>query len=73
MAKSYSEDLRERVIEVVEAGATGHAAAVRFKVSVSSVIRWVQRWRESGEIAARPRGGSASPLEDHEGLARLGE
>jgi transposase len=28
----------------------------------------VQRWRASGEIAARPRGGSASPLEDHEAV-----
>ena len=68
MAKSYSEDLRERVIQVVEAGATRHAAAVQFRVSVSSAIRWVQRWRASGEIAAKPRGGSDSPLEDHEAV-----
>jgi transposase len=74
MPKSYSEDLRERVIEAVEAGATRHAAAAQFRVSVSSAIRWVQRWRASGEIAAKPRGGSDSPLRDHEavllGLAR---
>jgi transposase len=68
MPRSYSVDLRERVIETVEAGATRHAAAVQFKVSVSSAIRWVQRWRASGEIAAKPRGGSDSPLEDHEAV-----
>jgi transposase len=68
MPKSYSEDLRERVIESVEAGATRHAAAAQFKVSVSSAIRWVQRWRASGAIAAKPRGGSLSPLEDHEAV-----
>jgi transposase len=75
MPKSYSEDLRERVIQVVEAGATRHAAAAQFRVSVSSAIRWVQRWRASAEIAAKPRGGSASPLEDHEAvlLALAGE
>ena len=75
MPKSYSEDLRERVIAAVEGGATRHAAAAHFKVSVSSAIRWVQRWRASGEIAAKPRGGSASPLEDHQGvlLALAGE
>ena len=67
MPKSYSEDLRERVVEAVEAGASRHAAAAHFKVSVSSAIRWVQRWRASGEIAAKPRGGSTSPLEDHQG------
>jgi len=66
MPKSYSEDLRERVVEAVEAGATRHAAAAHFKVSVSSAIRWVQRWQASGEIAAKRRGGSLSPLEDHE-------
>jgi transposase len=75
MPKPYSEDLRERVIEAVEAGATRHAAAAQFKVSISSAVRWVQRWRASGEIAAKPRGGSASPLEDHEAvlLALAGE
>src|SRR5260370_37921086 len=66
MPKAYSQDLRERVIKAVEAGQTRHAAAARFKVSVSSAIRWVQRWQFSGETAAKPRGGSTSPLEDHE-------
>ena len=68
MPKSYSQDLRERVVEAVEAGATRHAAAAQFKVSVSSAVRWVQRWRASGEIAAKPRGGSTSPLEQHEAV-----
>jgi transposase len=65
MTKAYSEDLRERVIAAVEAGATRRAAAARFKVSVSSAIRWVQRWQTDWAIAAKPRGGSVSPLEDH--------
>jgi transposase len=66
MPKSYSRDLRERVVEAVEAGATRHAAAAQFRVSVASAVRWVQRWRGSGEMAAKPRGGSVSPLDDHE-------
>ena len=65
MAKAYSEDLRERVIAAVDAGATRRAAAVQFKVSISSAIRWVRRWQADWEIAAKPRGGSISPLEDH--------
>lgn len=68
MVRPYSEDLRERVVEAVQAGATRHAAAARFKVSVSSAIRWMQRWQASGEIAAKPRGGSDSPLEDHQAV-----
>src|SRR5436305_14930415 len=65
MAKAYSEDLRERVIAAVDAGATRRAAAVQFKLSISSAIRWVRRWQADWEIAANPRGGSVSPLEHH--------
>jgi len=63
MPKSYSGDLRERVIEAVEAGASRREAAERFEVSVSSVVKWVQRWHESRSAAPKPRGGSVSPLE----------
>jgi len=65
MAKPYSQELRERVVAAVEAGATQQAAGDRFGVSDSSAIRWVQRWRSSGELAAKPRGGGISPLEAH--------
>jgi transposase len=63
MPKSYSGDLRERVIEAVEMGASRHEAADRFEVSVSSTVKWLQRWRESRSAAPKPRGGSVSPLE----------
>lgn len=63
MPKSYSADLRERVIEAVETGASRHEAADRFEVSVSSAVKWLQRWRESRSAAPKPRGGSVSPLE----------
>jgi transposase len=63
MPKSYSCDLRERVIEMVAAGASRHEAAEHFGVSVSSVVKWMQRWSDSGSVAPKPRGGSVSPLE----------
>ncbi len=63
MPKSYSGDLRERVIEAVEMGASRHEAAERFEVSVSSAVKWLQRWCESRSAAPKPRGGSVSPLE----------
>lgn len=65
MPKSYSGDLRERVIEAVESGASRHEAAERFEVSVSSSVRWLQAWREDRRARPKPRGGSVSPLEDH--------
>jgi transposase len=65
MPKAYSGDLRERVVAAVEAGEPRRAAARRFEVSVSSAIKWAARWRATGSAAAKPAGGSRSPLEDH--------
>lgn len=64
MPKAYSYDLRERVIEAVETGASRREAAERFEVSVSSAVKWLQRWRDRKSAAAKPRGGSVSPLEE---------
>jgi transposase len=55
MPKAYSEDMRERVIAEVESGASRREAAEEFEVSASR--------RLSGRCAAKPRGGSISPLE----------
>jgi len=57
MVKSLSKDLRVRLIEAVSAGASCRKAAARFGVSPSSAIRWVSRWRRTGEMEARRQGG----------------
>src|SRR6266403_3876267 len=71
----YSGDLRKRLIEAVDAGASRREAAECFEVSVSSAVKWLQRWRESRSAAPKPRGGSISPLEEFaaEVLALIGE
>src|SRR5205809_6604922 len=65
MPKPYSIDLRGRVIEEVESGASRREAAERYGLSPSVVVIWVQRFEETGSVAAKPSGGSTSPLEDH--------
>jgi len=65
MPKPCSQDLRERVLEAVEAGASRREAAECYEVSASSAIRWMQRWHATGNVAAKPSGGSVSPLEKH--------
>src|SRR5258708_23158617 len=65
MPRSYSNDLRARVIEAIEAGASRREAADQYELSPSVVVIWAQRWEETGSVAAKPSGGSTSPLEEH--------
>ena len=65
MPKPCSVDLRERVLEAVMAGASRREAAERFEISASSAVKWLQRFDETGSIAAKPTGGSTSALEEH--------
>ena len=58
----YSNDLRVRVIRVVEGGVAARAAARQFVIGDATAIRWVKRWRETGSFEARSvRGQSRSP------------
>ena len=57
MAKSLSEDLRERFIAAVETGMSRRAAAKRFGVAAASAVRWAREWRTSGTKRAKPQGG----------------
>lgn len=58
MARSYSMDLRERVVAAVERdGLSRHQAAARFGVAASSAIKWVRRFRETGSVAPGQVGG----------------
>jgi transposase len=61
----YPGEVRTRVIDFVEEGGSRREAAEQFDVSVSSAIRWVQRFRENGTFEPMPSGGSSSPLEKH--------
>ena len=57
MVRPLSNDLRDRVVARVAAGETVRSVAAVFGVSVSSVVKWSQRWRATGSAAARPMGG----------------
>jgi transposase len=61
----YPGELRARVIRFVEGGGSRREAAEQFDVSVSSAIRWMQRFRDDGTSVPMPRGGSTSPLEKY--------
>ena len=55
----YSNDLRVRVIQVVEGGAAARAAARQFVIGDSTAIRWAKRWRETGSFEAKTNKGQS--------------
>lgn len=57
MPAPCSEDLRLRVMDAVRSGMTYEEVTHRFRVSNSTILRWVRRLRGSGSHAAFPMGG----------------
>jgi transposase len=71
MAKPYSDDLRERVVRAVEGGSSRHEAAGRFGVSVSFVVKLMQRFHATGSFQPSDFGGHGKPkLAEHEAVVR---
>ena len=56
MSRAYSSDLRERVLDAVAEGQSARSAAVHFGVGTATAVRWVRRWRETGERVAHKQG-----------------
>lgn len=65
MPRAYSADMRQRLIARVESGASRREAAEHYDVSASTAVIWMKCFHETGRCAAKPRGGSMSPLEEH--------
>lgn len=65
MSFALSEDLRIRVVEFVESGASHRQAAARFGVSAASVSRWRALKRRQGNLDHGPLGGDrrSGPIE----------
>ena len=58
MARPYSLDLRERVVVAVnEGGLSRRQAADRFGVAISTAIKWVDRYKQTGSVAPAKMGG----------------
>lgn len=64
MPNPYPTELRERAVWAYEAGEGSYAVvAERFSVNLWTLLRWVLRWRETGTITPRAKGGGwASPV-----------
>lgn len=72
MARTLSQDLRDRVVAAIDGGMSCRAAAAHFDVSISSAIRWRRRALEHGRAVAKRRGGDrhSGKIEVHGGFIR---
>ena len=69
MTRDHSNDLRERVVRAHAAGEPIRSVAARCGVGVSSVPKWVARWRASGSVTPDRMGGRRPRrLETHRDL-----
>lgn len=57
MTAPLSHDLRERVVSAILSGESCRCAALRFGVSISSAVKWSQRYRATGSVAPAKMGG----------------
>lgn len=57
MARTLSQDLRDRDVAAIDGGMSSRAAAAHFDVSISSAIRWRHLALQHGRAVAKPRGG----------------
>ena len=69
MANTLSNDLRSRVVAAVAGGMTRRSAARVFDIAPSTAIKWVDQWRRTGEVSAKPKGGDrrSHRIEAHAG------
>jgi len=69
MARAYSQDLRDRVIDAALGGLPARRAAAQFRIGLATAIRWVHRVRQTGDRTAgrqgQPRRSKLDPHRDY--------
>ena len=69
---ALSIDIRRRVISCHSNGEGSYATlAKRFKLALNTVRRWVELWKETGDVRKRDRGGGRNHIIPSENLAIL--
>lgn len=67
MARAYSLDLRQRVVEAIEEGLSSREAARRFAIGIATAGAWHRLWRRTGDVQPGRQGKpQRSKLDAHE-------
>jgi len=70
--RAYSMDVRQRIVAAVAASEHSlRALAEIFSVSLSTIVRLLQRFRTTGSVQPKPHGGGRRPKLDAQTTARL--
>jgi len=56
MGRAYGIDLRQRVVDAIEAGLSHRQAAARFSIAVSTAGNWHRLWRATGSAQPGKQG-----------------
>jgi len=67
MARAYSLDLRQRVVDAIEEGLSSREAARRFAIGIATAGAWHRLWRRTGDVQPGRQGKpKRSRLDAHE-------
>ncbi len=70
--RPYSADLREHILAAIQSGDHSlRQLAHLFSVSLSSLVRLLQRYRQTGSAQPKPHGGGPTPCLDQDAVHRL--
>jgi transposase len=61
MGKPYAMELRQRAVKFVKSGQSRNAVAKRLGISVSCVVKWLQRHEATGSVRPGQMGGHVKP------------
>ena len=62
MPRPYPDDLRMRAVEKVLAGDSRRSVAKQLRVAASSVIKWAQRYSDTGSAGPSRMGTRRAPV-----------
>jgi transposase len=67
MARAYSLDLRQRVVDAIEGGLSTREAARQFSIGIATAGAWYRLWRRTGDLRPGRQGQpERSKLDAHE-------